>query len=246
MNIALLLMGGKGVRFGANVPKQFVLIDEIPIFAYILKALEHVEQINRIIIVCHKDWKEYVNDWAAKLNVNKLVEIVEGGRTRSESILNGIIYAKCFATDDDILLLHDATHPYVDAEGIRDVIEKTKEYGAATLVSREYDTCYRVEDSCFVNNVEKREEIMVGASPEAFVFGKIYDIYINSMVDELEQMTSAGALAIKHNIPMAICYSNLLNLKITYKEDFKVLKELIHSYYFPGIKFEINIEKGEK
>ena len=238
MNIAFLLMGGKGERFGGDVPKQFTLIDDVPIFAYILKAMDDTETINKIIIVCHEDWIEYVKNIAHGLSLNKVYGVVAGGETRSKSILNGLLYSKDLVQYDDIVLLHDVTHPYIDEEGIKKVVHNAKKYGAATLVSREYDTCYKINKCGLIKGVEKREEIVVGASPEAFKFGELYDIYCSATDEELNEMTSAGALAINHNIKMMSCDTDILNLKLTYHRDYVLLTHLIHKYYFPETKLE--------
>ena len=129
-----------------------------------------------------------------------------------------------FSADDDVILIHDATHPYVDAEGTREVIEGVKEYGGATLAQFNYDTVYRMDDDHILTNIEPRFNIVAGASPEAFTFGRIYDIYMNSPKEELEQMTSAGAIALAHGIRMKVVRANVLNLKITYADDMTLFR----------------------
>lgn len=232
MNIALLMMGGSGTRFGADIPKQFVEIDGKPIFSYILNALDQSEEIEQIIVVSHKDWIPVVEEWKNKLSCSKVYSIVPGGNNRSGSVLNGLVKAKEIATDDSIVLIHDATHPYVDHKGMRELIQAVKEYGGATLGQRQYDTCYRIGDDDILKEVIPRQEIVSGASPEAFYFKDIYRIYIEASKEELDTMTCAGAIALAHGITMKVCPLNTLNLKITYPEDMRLLKETINSYFF--------------
>ena len=62
--------------------------------------------------------------------------------------------------------------------------------------------------------------------------GTIYDIYTSTPLEDLDKFTSAGALALAHNIPMKVVPTNLINLKITYKHDMDVFRKLFHDYYF--------------
>lgn len=233
MNILLLMMGGSGTRFGSALPKQFTLVNDIPVFAYILKGYASHEDIDKIIIVTHKDWTSFVQEWANKLGNGKVAKITNGGSSRSESVLNGLSAALADGAESrDVVLIHDATHPYVDNSGISLVIQAVKEYGGATLGACQYDTCYRMNQDNMIQEVIPRQELISGASPEAFRFGDIYSIYADSTKDELEQMTSAGAIALAHGIPMKVIPANVLNLKITYPDDMLLFRHLAHPYFF--------------
>ena len=232
MNTVLLMMGGSGTRFGADVPKQYVLINDKPVFSYILKGYDDLDPVDRIIVVSHKNFIEYVNETAQQEDIKKLYKVVEGGDTRSESVKNGLIAANKFSNDDDVIMIHDATHPYVDEQGVKDIIKAVREYGGATLAQFNYDTVYRMDDDHILTNIEPRFNIVAGASPEAFSFKRIYDIYMNSPKEELEQMTSAGAIALAHDIKMKVIRANVLNLKITYKDDMDLFTKLVNNYFF--------------
>lgn len=232
MNTVLLMMGGSGTRFGADVPKQYVLINDKPVFSYILKGYDDLDPVDRIIVVSHKNFIDYVNETAQQEDIKKLYKVVEGGDTRSESVKNGLIAANKFSNDDDVIMIHDATHPYVDEQGVKDIIKAVREYGGATLAQFNYDTVYRMDDDHILTNIEPRFNIVAGASPEAFSFKRIYDIYMNSPKEELEQMTSAGAIALAHDIKMKVIRANVLNLKITYKDDMDLFTKLVNNYFF--------------
>ena len=232
MNALLLMMGGTGTRFGADRPKQYTLIDEKPLFSYIIEKADKIENIDRIVIVSHSDWISYVKEWADKMIELHPFDVVKGGATRSESVRNGLAKISEYAKPDDVVLIHDATHPYIDEPGINAVIEAVREFGGATLASKNYDTVYRTDPQGFLERVEPRECIVAGASPEAFRFGDIYSIYINASEEELASMTSAGAIALAHNIPMKVVPASVLNLKITYPQDMDLFLKLIKGYFF--------------
>lgn len=229
MNILLLMMGGSGERFGDNIPKQYTIVNEEPLFLPILKTYDKMIEIDKIVIVSHPAWIEQVREWCS--NIEKLENIVPGGINRSESVKNGLDAIASFAQNQDVILIHDATHPYVDVDGTRNVIKKTIEYGAATLANFNYDTMYRIDKNNIIE-VLPRDKIVNGASPEAFLFKYIFPIYKKASKKELEQMTSAGAIAINNNIKMAFVETHILNLKITYQRDMYIYKCIPMDYFY--------------
>lgn len=234
MNHVMLMAGGTGTRFGATIPKQYTVIDGQPVFWYIVESYLKIPEIDSITIVTNAQWLGFVEETVQKSGYAARIQITNGGETRSESVLNGLRKLSQAAQPDDVVLIHDATHPYVDADGTHMIIAETKIYGGATLASFEYDTCYEVNDNHIIQNVIPRQSLAVGASPEAFLFGKILEIYTTTSKDELSKMTSAGAIAIANGIEMKVVETNLLNLKITYKRDMELFKNLYGTYFFSG------------
>ncbi|MCD7755808.1 MAG: 2-C-methyl-D-erythritol 4-phosphate cytidylyltransferase [Firmicutes bacterium] len=235
MNILLLMMGGSGTRFGADIPKQYIELENRPIFSYILEAHQNCPLIDRIVVVSHESWIQYVESWVRWLEADKVSAVVAGGANRSGSVRNGLCAMHDWASPEDVVLIHDATHPYCDVAGIGRIVEAVKTYGGATLGQPQFDTVYRTNGDGFVDKVIPRQLVISGASPEAFRYQEIYDIYDHTDEAEMERMTSAGAIALAHNIPMKAVDSEVLNLKITYPHDFALLKVLLHNY-FPNAK----------
>ena len=82
MNTVLLMMGGSGTRFGADIPKQYIKVNDRPIFSYILEAYNKLDCVDKIIIVSHTDWVSYVEVIAKESKADKLYRVVTGGATR--------------------------------------------------------------------------------------------------------------------------------------------------------------------
>lgn len=228
----LLMMGGIGSRFGAEIPKQFTMVEQKPLFTYIAKKLARQECVTGMVIVVNPAWLDYTNEWVEKSQIQKVIKVAPGGATRSDSVFNGLKALKGIAEDNDPVLMHDATHPYVDEEGTKKVAEMVAEYGSATLASLNYDTTYMMDDENNIVKVIPRRNVIAGASPEGFRYKQIYDIYDQTPEDEMEKMTSVGAIALAHNIPMKVVPTPVLNLKITYPEDMKLFLKLYNNYFF--------------
>lgn len=228
----MLMMGGCGSRFGSERPKQYIEIDGRPVFSYILEKCNTLDFVDEIIVVSNDRWENYVREWICNLKVEKCRRVVRGGKNRSESVKNGLLSITKEASEDDIILIHDATHPYLYIKDIQNLITAVTEYGAATLSQAQFDTMYMINDKGFMEKVIPREYVVSGASPEAFRYDIISDIYFHSSEEELEKMTSAGAFILQKGITMKVIPMKGLNLKITWPEDMELFKKLVHTYFF--------------
>ena len=108
MNSAVIVAGGSGNRFGSKIPKQFIKIDGQEILAFSVKTfLEHPE-IDEVIIVSHLEWIKIVSENYSDCKV------VEGGKRRQDSSLNGI---RATSENTENVLIHDAARPFIAVSG---------------------------------------------------------------------------------------------------------------------------------
>lgn len=232
MNIALIMMGGSGTRFGAKIPKQFVEVDGRPVFTYLLEAYENFDEIDGIYVVCHSEWVGFTESCAKDHQISKLKAIVPGGANRSQSVQYGLDAIAHEAERDDVVLIHDVTHPFVDKDNVLKCVDYARDEGAATLVGACFDTMYQIDENDHIAHVVPREKIVSATAPECFRFEKVYPMYKGKAVDELEQMTSAGAMMLANGQSVRIVKTPLINLKITLHEDMEAFKKLLHGYYY--------------
>ncbi|MCD8199906.1 MAG: 2-C-methyl-D-erythritol 4-phosphate cytidylyltransferase [Coriobacteriaceae bacterium] len=231
--ILLLMMGGSGTRFGADIPKQFVEVEGKPTFIYLVEKYAKNQFADQMVVVCHESWLDFTEDQIAKLGYDFDYTVVAGGQSRSESVRCGLQAVADTAQEDDIVFIHDVTHPYVDEPHLEELSDAAHRWGGATMGECQYDTVYKVDDDTkMLEEVIPRQSVVTGASPEAFEFGRIWSIYDSLSIEELENYTSAGALALAYDIPMEVIPTDLLNLKITYRHDMEAFEQLFHDYYF--------------
>lgn len=227
MHCLLMMMGGSGVRFGAEIPKQYIEIDGAPVFTYTLKKYSQCEFVDKIVIVSNPEWIEYTEKIAKELLGEKLFRVVAGGRTRSHSVKNGLKCCSNILKENDLVLIHDATNPFVDVNAISNGIEVASETGAAVIGTNQYHTIYSRECDDTIKNFIPRETVGSGYSPEIFKFNVIYPYYQNASEEQLEAMTSALALALECGVEAKFVPAELVNVKITYPHDMKAFIALM-------------------
>lgn len=231
MNCLMLMMGGNGTRFGADIPKQYIKVNGRPVFQYTLDQYNRCEEVEKVLIVSNPEWVDYTKKNAEKLLRNKLTEVVAGGSTRSHSVKNGLVCCEKYLKEDDYILIHDATNPFVARKTIGKAIQAAKETGAAVVGTNQYHTIYRRDGSDLIDCFLPRETIGSGYSPEIFRFSMIYPYYKNAKEQELSAMTSTVALVLQYGAEVQFVPADLVNLKITYPKDMEAFTALLNGNY---------------
>lgn len=172
MVVAMVIAGGVGSRMGANVPKQFVLVDGKPVLFYTLEAFERHPLVDAIELVLIDGWEREVEKWKAQYGVSKLKWIVNGGASGQESIRNGVfgLEGKCAA--EDVVIVHDGIRPLVQAEVLNDVIAKAKEFGSGVTSMPYNEQIFLIDekDPAITRKYIPRETLRRVATPQAYRF----------------------------------------------------------------------------
>ena len=120
-----MLAGGIGTRMGLDKPKQFKKVGDKPILIHSTETFLNVEEIDQVIVSSPKEYinqtKELINDYFPN---NERVVVIQGGKTRNDTILNSIEYVKNnYESDDHILITHDAAKIFVSENLVKKSIE---------------------------------------------------------------------------------------------------------------------------
>ena len=94
MNIGVVLASGKGTRMGLNEPKQFLLLNDKPLYIYTLETFSSCEKIDYIVLVTNEEYIEKVKKDISFYSLNKVKYIIKGGNTRQESVFNALTKLK--------------------------------------------------------------------------------------------------------------------------------------------------------
>lgn len=221
MITAIILAGGVGSRVGAERPKQFVEILNKPVLAYTTEIFQNHPEIDAIEIVCHKNWKDYLDEMVRKYNLTKVKWVSDGGETFQDSVMNGLNNLKDKLSGDDYVLIQYGAAPFTSEKIVSDVLRIMKEKGSAVTAT----PCYQLlgsndADRTSMTWVDRNKYIQI-ACPYGFKFSYLLDVYRRAgekgLIDKIEPHTTSLMYALGDTLYQA--YGDQTNIKITTKED---------------------------
>lgn len=229
MNSALIFAGGTGTRMNSKgKPKQFLELHNKPIIIYTIEKFENCDSIDEIIVVCHKDWINYLWDLLVRFNIKKVVEVVPGGKMGQHSIRNGLrAISKRHCSDTDIVLIHDGVRPLIYEETIETNISTVKKLGNCITTAPVTETVVRVDEDEKIEQIYDRSLCRLARAPQSFFLKDVLEAHIRLeeagdvvMIDTAMLMNAYG---VKLNMIQGPCE----NIKITTPMDFYIFKAII-------------------
>ena len=147
--VAIILGGGKGLRMGTDIPKQFLEVGGTPILMRTINRFREAfstmegELQTKIILVLPKDQQEYWHELCQKHHFTEDYQIADGGQTRFHSIKNGI----ALVPDDaqGVVAVHDGVRPFPSVEVIVSCFETARKTGTAVPVIPVVETIRQIK-----------------------------------------------------------------------------------------------------
>lgn len=227
-NVAIILAGGIGSRMGGSMPKQFLSLNDKPVIVHTLENFQRNSQINSIIIVCVKDWILHLKEILEEYKISKVVNIVEGGETGHDSTRNGIFSLKNVLSEDDFIIIHDATRPILPQAAIDEMLRVAYEKGNASLAIPCYETVIYTDDGMQGNSQLDRSKIMRIQTPQAYKYGSILKLYEKAEAEDKHDFIYADLVLIHYGETVYFSKGFTNNIKITRKEDIPLCKALMN------------------
>jgi len=229
MNVAIVVAGGKGTRFGGNRPKQFLELNGAPLIVQTLRQFERCTEIESVIVVLPAEEMAGFQSLIEKFDLKKVSHVVTSGDSRAQSVRNGL------ATIDqaDIVAVHDGVRPLVTPEEIDRVVRAARASGAAILVAPIGDTVKEI-DSSQVKRTLPRQDLRRALTPQCFRFEILKRAY--DCLAEIEssgtEVTDDSFLVERLDVEIVAVEGSARNIKITKREDLMFAEALISSSEF--------------
>ncbi len=218
----ILPAAGLGTRMAGPQPKQFLALNGLPILIHSLRAFAAVERVSAIYVAVRKPEMERVEAQVAEYGFAGRVRVVEGGDNRQESVLNAL--AALAAEPDDIVLVHDAVRPLIDAATIDRTIDAVIEFGAAIVGLPAVDTIKQVERTAhgaLITSTIPREFVVLAQTPQGFRYGLLQKAYAEATADGFVGTDEASVVE-RAGQPVAVVHGSQVNLKITQPGDLEL------------------------
>ena len=219
---AIFPAAGLGTRMAGPQPKQFLALNGIPILIHSLRAFAEVKRVTSIYVAVRKPEIERTIAQAAEYGLDGRVRVVEGGDNRQESVAHAL--AALPAADDDIVLVHDAVRPLIDAATIDRTIDAVIEHGAAIVGLPAVDTIKQVERTAhgaLVTATIPREFVVLAQTPQGFRYGLLQRAFAEATADGFVGTDEASVIE-RAGQPVAVVHGSQVNLKITQPGDLEL------------------------
>jgi len=216
--VALIVAAGRGQRFGAASPKQYVELAGKPVLRHSLETLARHPGIGAVRVVIHGDDRASYDSASAGLS---LMTPVTGGATRQESVRRGLESLKDIKPS--AVLIHDAARPLVDATLVDRVLAALETSPGAIPALPVADTVKRAADGRVVETLDRRT-LWRAQTPQAF---RYVDIMAAHLAAAGRELTDDAAVAEAAGLAVALVEGAEENFKVTTEADLQRAQRLL-------------------
>jgi 2-C-methyl-D-erythritol 4-phosphate cytidylyltransferase len=218
---AILVAGGKGLRMGGDIPKQFLPIGGKPVLMRTIEVFCQAYPDIHIILVLPVSQQDYWQQLCQDYHFTNPVLIADGGETRFHSVSNGL---KLIPEDaEGIVGVHDGVRPFVSVETIRRCYDEAVELGAVVPVVSVVETVRQLlKDGTSVT--VPRDEYKLVQTPQTFRISLLKEAYqqqyTSFFTDDASVVEALGK-------PVHLVEGNRENIKITTPADIRFVNGLL-------------------
>jgi 2-C-methyl-D-erythritol 4-phosphate cytidylyltransferase len=208
---ALIVAGGTGSRMNSSAPKQFLLLDGLPILMHTLRAFHACSLKPEIILVLNIHFQQQWEALCAQYNFDIPHQVVHGGEERFYSVQNGLKGIKGQA----IVAIHDAVRPLVSSELILASFEYAEAHGNAVVGITPTDSVRRLISEEKTEALD-RNKLMLIQTPQTFRIEQLRKAYLQPFRNEF---TDDASVVERAGFPVQVIRGERENIKITFAED---------------------------
>ena len=143
----IIVAGGKGLRMGSDLPKQFIPVGGKPILMHTVEKFAQWDPRARLLLVLPAEHQDYWRMLCREIGCRAEHRIVTGGETRFHSVRNALDVVKQDPDlgDDDLIAVHDGVRPFVSEKVITDCFHVAAESGAVVAALPMVDSLREVQ-----------------------------------------------------------------------------------------------------
>lgn len=218
---AILVAGGKGLRMGGDIPKQFLPIGGMPVLMRTVEVFRQAYPDIHIILVLPAPQQAYWQQLCREYSFSVPFQIADGGETRFHSVSNGL---KLVPDDvEGVVGVHDGVRPFVSVETIRRCYDEAVEFGAVVPVVSVVETVRRLcKDGASVT--VPRDEYKLVQTPQTFRVSLLKEAYLQAYIPSF---TDDASVVEAMGNPVHLVEGNRENIKITTPADIRFVNGLL-------------------
>lgn len=203
----VIVAGGKGLRVGGELPKQFLPIGGKPMLMRTIEAFHDFDKEMKIVVVLLESFRQLWSELLQEYNFIVAHTVVNGGETRFHSVRNGLQLIEDFET----VGIHDAARPFVSAEVIERCYRESEDFGCGIIPVVEEVNSIRVLTG-YESKPFDRSKIRIVQTPQVFPASLLKNAYNAPYQDSF---TDDASVAESEGIQVKLTTGNEMNIKVT-------------------------------
>lgn len=216
----IIVAGGSGTRFGAEIPKQYLPLNGKPVLQHSIEAFSGFADFIQVVIRREDVAIFKAIETELEEHGMQILPPIFGAATRQGSVKNGLIALEKVGCE--VVLIHDAARPLVSTQVIENVLNGVEKHHYAIPVVQQKDTL-KLGKKGFIEKTISRKNLVCAQTPQGFEFAKIYEAHKKlqdfNYTDDASMVEAMGE-------KVALVEGDENNLKITTKADLQ-LAEII-------------------
>ncbi|NDW08404.1 2-C-methyl-D-erythritol 4-phosphate cytidylyltransferase [Dysgonomonas sp. 520] len=214
----IIVAGGKGLRMGHDLPKQFIPIGGKPVLMRTMEAFYNYDSQVDIVLVLSPDYYDYWQKLCEEYQFSIPHQMTQGGETRYHSVKNGLSLVT-----SDVVAVHDAARPFVSNDLIERCFENIDSLKAVVPAIEATDSLREMTDGTHSKIID-RSKIRLVQTPQVFSANILKEAYrqeyTSVFTDDASVVESIG-------IAVHLVKGETTNIKITTPFDLEVAKLLL-------------------
>ncbi len=213
---------------GTDLAKQYLHLEDRPILAVTLEALQKCTLVDAIVLVVPPEDVSYCqNEIVRKFHIFKVEKVVPGGKLRQDSVRLGL---EALTGQYDMVLIHDGVRPMVETDLVKSVIQAALRHRAAIAALPAKETVKAVNDDHQVTATYDREKIWMVQTPQAFYCEDIIKAHREALAQGVTEATDDSFLVEKLGITVTVVPGSERNIKVTTPHDLALAKFLLQEH----------------
>lgn len=217
-NYAIIVAGGAGSRMQSAVPKQFLLLNGLPVLMHTLQAFYNSQPRPQLILVLPESYHTYWKDLCLNYEFTLPYQLVSGGDSRFQSVKNALE----LIPEEGLVAVHDAVRPLISASIIEEAYLQAAGKGAVVVAVKSRDSIRQSKND--ITQSLLREEIYLVQTPQTFQIQLLKQAYEQPYQDSF---TDDASVAEQAGHAIHIVEGTYQNFKITFPEDIAIAELLM-------------------
>ncbi len=227
----IVVAGGRGTRMGGDIPKQYLLLEDLPVLIRTLAVFDRYPGMDAIIaVVPGSDLNFCKTQLLPYRKFRCPVHLTAGGNNRQTSVRNGVVKAMALADNPQkaLVLIHDGVRPFVSTALMDRLMHRAIQAGGCIPVVPVTDTLKQVDDRHRIIRTVDRSRLFRAQTPQVFLLDRIASALDHAQTTGFTGTDDASVMA-HAGFDVATVPGDPANIKLTTPHDLALARHLILS-----------------